>query len=181
MVLRGNCAQSWGLSARRPPFSAIWILLLPALALGCGPLPGFPTLPTSSTSFEPFPISTLPLAFEGDLGPIPGPTWQLPDVPDSVLSPFAGDAPEWWHWVPIHPATHGGGECCGGFHYLVDVAPSEMLSYYKEALRQAGWEERMGELEAGDYSYLSYDRYSDSVTIYISPRDSGSLVSVIVS
>ena len=181
MVLRGNCAQSWGLSARRPPFSAIWILLLPALALGCGPLPGFPTLPTSSTSFEPFPISTLPLAFEGDLGPIPGPTWQLPDVPDSVLSPFAGDAPEWWHWVPIHPATHGGGACCGGLQFLVGGAQSAGRSYYKEALRQAGWEERMGELEAGDYSYLSYDHYSDSVTIYISPRDSGSLVSVIVS
>jgi hypothetical protein len=39
----------------------------------------------------------------------------------------------------------------------------------------------MGELEAGDYSYLSYDRYSDSVTIYISPRDSGSLISIIVN
>ena len=168
--------------AWRPPFSVIWILLVPALALACGLLPDFPTLPTSSTSFEPFPISTLALPFAGgDLGPIPGPTWQLPDVPDSVLSPFAGDPPEWWHWVPIHPLAYGGGEYGGGFHYLVDVAPPEMLTYYKEALRQAGWEERMGELVVGDYSLLSYDRYSDSVTIYVSPRDSGSLISSIVN
>jgi hypothetical protein len=167
---------------RRPSLSAIWILLLPALAIGCGQLPVFPTLPTFSTSFEPFPVATLPLPFgEGDLGPILGPTWQLPDVPDSVLSPFAGDPPEWWHWVPIYPAPYGGGEYGGGFHYLVDLAPAEMLSYYREALRQAGWEERMGELVVGDYSLLSYDRNADSVTIYISPRDSGSLVSVMLN
>jgi len=166
----------------RPLFSKIWILFLPAIALGCGQVPVFPLIPTSSASFEPFPIATLPLSFDvGDLGSFPGPTWQLPDVPDSVLSPFAGDPPEWWHWVPIHPATYGGGEAGAGFHYLVDVAPLEMLSYYKEILRQAGWEERMGELVVGDYSLLSYDRYSDSVTIYISPRDLGSLVSVVLN
>src|SRR3990172_5813867 len=158
----------------RLPSTPLCILLLPALALVCGQVPGFPAVPTSLTSYEPFPIATLPLPFgEGDLGPILGPTWQLPDVPDSVLSPFAGDPPEWWHWVPIYPAPYGGGEYGGGFHYLVDLVPAEMLSYYREALRQAGWEERMGELVAGDYSLLSYDRYADAATIYISPRDSG--------
>ena len=105
----------------------------------------------------------------------------MPDVPDSVLIPFAGAPPEWWHCVPIHLAPRAGGEHDGGFHYLVDLAPPDMLSYYKEALRQAGCEERMGELVAGDYSLLSCDRYSDSATIYISPRGSGSLVSVIVA
>src|SRR4030067_613991 len=97
------------------------------------------------------PPRPLPLD-EGDLGPSLGPTWQLPDVPDSVLSPFSGDPPEWWQWVPIHPAPYGGGEHGGGFHYLVDLAPAEMLSYYREALRQAGREEPMGEIGGGGYS-----------------------------
>jgi hypothetical protein len=110
----------------------------------------------------------------------PGPTWQLPDVPAEILVPFVGPAPQWWNWVPIHPTARVGGEANGGLHYVVEVTPTTMLSYYREALRQAGWEERMSSLEAGDYSFLSYDRYEDHATIYISPRDSGSLVSIIV-
>src|SRR4030065_398158 len=42
VVLQGTRARPGELSAGRPYFSAIWILLLSALALGCGPVPGLP-------------------------------------------------------------------------------------------------------------------------------------------
>ena len=126
---------------------------------------------------EPLPFSTLAVPYATFVLP---PVWNRPNVPDNVLQPFAGDAPEWWVWVPIHPAARAGGESGGGFHYLVDLPPSDVLDYYHDALRPTGWEERMGDLISGDFSLLSYDRYDARADIYLSPYGSSTLVSIVV-
>ncbi len=156
-------------------------LTLAILGSGCGLLPTLPAMPTLPGA-EMFPLATLPSPFDAeDFAGFPGPAWNLPDIPEGVLKPLVGVPPQWWNWVPIHPSLHLAGEHEGGFHYLVDVPPKDMLAYYKEALRSAGWAEGlMGPLESGDYSYLTYERYENSATIYISPRDGGSLVSILV-
>lgn len=139
-------------------------------------LSALPTVEPFPTA-EPLPFSTLAVPYATFVLP---PIWNRPDVPDDVLQPFAGDAPEWWVWVPIHPAARAGGESGGGFHFLVDLPPSDVLAYYHDALRQTGWEERMGDLISGDFSLLSYDRYDARAEIYLSPYGSSTLVSIVV-
>ncbi|HET7011777.1 MAG TPA: hypothetical protein VFI11_13455 [Anaerolineales bacterium] len=153
--------------------------LLLALAAACGSLPPLPSLPTLPAN-EIFPVTTLDVSFDPGQTFVMPPSWQVPDVPEDVLAPIPGAAPQWWEWVPIHPAIRAGGEYDGGFHYRVDLAATDMLNYYQEALRQAGWQASMAPFVSGDYSYLSYARYEASATIYISPGDSGSLISIVV-
>ncbi len=161
---------------------ARWLGLLTAgvlVAVACDAssiLSAFPTVVPFPTA-EPLPFATLAVPQATFVLP---PVWNRPEVPDDVLQPFAGDAPEWWFWVPIHPAARAGGDSGGGFHYLVDLPPSDVLDYYHEALRQAGWQERMGDLTTGDFSLLSYDRYDARADIYLSPYGSSTLVSIMV-
>jgi hypothetical protein len=149
------------------------------LVTACGVSTLFSFLPT----VEPF-ATAEPLVFTTIEAPqgtfVLPPVWQLPAVPDDVLQPFAGDAPEWWNWVPIHPSARAGGEAGGGFHYLVDLAPADALTYYEDALATAGWEERMGTLTSGDFSLISVDRYDARATIYLSPYGASTLVSILV-
>jgi hypothetical protein len=146
-------------------------------------LPLLPSVDPASTPFDLFPeAATLELSFDLDdpSFAFPGPTWQLPDVPAETLVPFAGPAPQCWKWVLSVRPLGWGVRRTAVFHYVVEVTPATMLSYYRKALRQAGWSEGlMGPLESGDYSYLTHERYGRA-TIYISPRDGGSLVSILV-
>ena len=166
----------------RPGSPSLWIAPLTAgviLALACDAssiLSGLPSVEPFPTA-EPLPFATLAVAQATFVLP---PIWNRPEVPDEVLQPFAGVAPVWWFWVPIHPAARAGGEFGGGFHFLVDLPPSDVLDYYDEALRQAGWEETMGDLTSGDFSLLSYGRYDASADIYLSPYGSSTLVSILV-
>jgi hypothetical protein len=167
-----------GVVSNSPPWPAGgWIFLAPLLS-GCGLLPSLPTLPSDSGFYENPPVATLPSFEPGEFN-LP-PIWQAPDVPEGALKPVPGAPPHWWHWVPIHPAVESAAEVGDGYHYVVDLEPADMLAYYKEGLRLAGWEAQLGGFGSGDYGLLSYDRYDDHATITISPRDSGSLIFIIV-
>jgi hypothetical protein len=154
----------------------IWPLLL-GLAAGCGLLPSLPALPTDSSFFG-GPIPTVGSLEFGEFGMAP--IWEAPDVPADVLKPVAGAPPQWWHWVPIHPGPQTAAEYEGGYHYTLASPPSDIQAYYREALPQAGWEPRLQEFVSGDYSMFDVSRYGESVTIYISPHDMGTIVSIVL-
>jgi hypothetical protein len=158
-------------------FAALAAAILLTLACdGSTVLSALPTREPFPTA-EPIAWATLPVAASTF---VMSPLFNVPPVPEDVLQPFAGNAPQWWCWVPVHPAARAGGESGGGFHYLVDLAPGDVLAYYRDALRQSGWAARMGDLTSGDFSLLSYDRDDAHADIYLSPHGASTLVSILV-
>ena len=144
---------------------------------GCAWVPTLPPLPTDSSFFG-GPMPTPP-SLDIEAFSLP-PVWQVPDVPADILKPVTGAPPQWWHWVPIHPSPQSAAEYEGGYHYTLDAPPSEIQEYYRKALPGAGWEPGVCEFVTGDYSMFSYSRYGVSATIYVSPGDTGTIVSILL-
>lgn len=161
---------------------------VPALALaglvatGCGPLPEIP-FPEFADSF-PAEIGTPPpmptLAFPDlDPGLIAAP-FSIPEVPPDTLVRLTTSPPAWWYLVPIHNRAHTAGSVGRDYHYLVSLTPEEMADYYKQAMRLGGWEAFFEPLISGSYAMLHYTRDTTDATIYVSPRDGGALVSILI-
>jgi hypothetical protein len=160
--------------------AAIGLAALATLACGLTPdaamtefteglLASMPTLPPMATLEFP--------AFEGD---VLAPVWNQPSIPAGTLQPLVGPAPDWWYLVPVHRQATTAGSILRDYHYTAPVAPEDMTDFYEDAMQRGGWETMMDALRSGSYSYLSYTDGSTRATIYISPRDGGSLVSIII-
>jgi len=79
--------------------------------------------------------------------------------------------------VPIHPAAHAGGQTGNDYHYLVALPPADVIGYYEDSFERSGWEAFAGTLTSGSSALFSYTR--DGQYVYVSPRDGGSLVSIV--
>jgi hypothetical protein len=161
---------------------ALGAILVAALSLACGagaqqqPLTDFSSLLPSAPTLPPAPT----LALDGSPLNVPGPPFAVPEVPDDRLKPIVGPAPDWWYLVPIHPAATASQTEGRSYHYVAPVSPQQMTAFYLQALQRGGWEPFLDPIESGSYSLLEYSRGSTDATIYISPRDAGSLVSILI-
>lgn len=165
-----------------PRRRAAVIGLAAVLTVACGLFPddaltGFTedflaSLPT------PLPMATLEFpSFEGNVLP---PVWDQPDIPAGALQPLVGPAPDWWYLVPIHRQAATAGSILRDYHYTAPVSPEDMTDFYEEAMQRGGWEIFVDPMHSGSYSLLSYDSGETYARIYVSPRDGGSLVSIII-
>ncbi len=175
LTARSGCATG---ARRGLPSLALTALLTTA----CGFLPEIP-LPDIA---DPFPaaIGTLPpmptLAFQ-DLDPgLLAEPFSFPRVPEGTLQPLTTSPPAWWYLVPIHTRAHTAGSIGRDYHYLVALPAEEVAAYYQQAMRLGGWETFFDPMISGSYAVLHYTRDTADATIYISPRDDGALVSIII-
>lgn len=134
-----------------------------------GLLASMPTLPPMATLEFP--------TFEGD---VLAPVWNQPDIPAGTLQPLVGPAPDWWYLVPVHRQATTAGSILRDYHYTAPVSPEAMTDFYEETMQRGGWEIFVDPMHSGSYSLLSYEDGGTYARIFISPRDGGSLVSIII-
>jgi hypothetical protein len=156
--------------------------LVVLLTLACGTLPSVPlpdfdnTLLGAVATLPPMPTLGFP-EFDGEVLP---PIFSLPEVPEGTIQPLIGSPPDWWYLVPIHRSAYAAGSNGRDYHYLVALPTSEVTDFYEELMGGGDWETFMGTIASGSASMMSYSRDGSTATIYISPHDGGSLVSIVI-